>query len=722
MCGVAPLPNLLSGQIVGAMSFQAPAGRGAMPRSLVFRRVTVSLLVVLLAMVLLLLFFPWDVLRGPINSYVSGQLGRRFEITRHLSVSLGRTTTVRAEGLEFANPAWAREPYLVKATAAEFDIRLWPLLRGKVDLPRISLIEPQIGLQMEPDGRRTWALSRDTADSAAVPNIGSLTVDRGTLKYQASGQGADMTAQFSIAAEASTPSGSSATLPLGYKVTGKWKNEAFTASGRTGGVLQLSKDLKESFPLEINAVAGKTTLKAKGSIENLQELTGLDATFDLQGRNLEELYKLAGIVLPSTPPYKLRGKLDKHGKVWSASQIQGVLGSSDLSGNLNFDTSGEVALLTGEVRSKLLDFEDLRPVIGLPVSPPAMAASVPGKSAATAARLKKPDQANASRKVLPTATLDLVRLKAMNADVTYSAADIRHVEQLPLDRGSVHVKLVNGVLQLDPIALGVAGGSLAGRIRVDVNVEPAAFETRLDLRAVQLNRLFPTIQTTKSSLGKINGQVNLTGRGNSAAGMLGSASGDVAVLMGKGELSNILLEFMGLDGGEIIKFLVRGDRNVKLLCSAAAFEVKQGLMSSKVIVLDTTDTVLNGSGQISLANETLDITLHPQPKDHSILSFRSPLRIAGTFASPSAGPDKLALAGRAGLTLALGVINPLLALAATFETGPGQDADCQRALALAVDPKAKAQPATTPAAGPARPAVKPPMGLPRARPPDQLAG
>jgi hypothetical protein len=31
--------------------------------------------------------------------------------------------------------------------------------------------------------------------------------------------------------------------------------------------------------------------------------------------------------------------------------------------------------------------------------------------------------------------------------------------------------------------------------------------------------------------------------------MLGFASGDVAVLMGKGEISNILLEFLGLDGG-----------------------------------------------------------------------------------------------------------------------------------------------------------------------------
>lgn len=675
--------------------------------------------VLLVVIVLVVVFFPWDMLRGPINRYVSEQLGRRFEITQHLSVDLGRTVTVHADGLELANPEWASEPYLVKARAAEFDIRLWPLLLGKVDIPRIALTEPQVGLQIEPDGRRTWALSRDTSDTGAAPRIGALTVDGGALRYRASAQGADMTAQFSLVAEGTTPA-SSPTLPLAYKISGKWRNAPFSANGRAGGVLQLSKDFRAAFPIEVNAVAGKTVLKARGTIENLQEFSGLDASFDIQGHNLEELYQLAGVVLPSTPPYRLRGRLDKHGRLWSARQIQGVLGSSDLSGDLSFDTSGAVPLLTGKVQSKLLDFEDLRPVIGLPVRTKAVASGskTPVVAGTPVAKPPVARKADPSRKVLPKATLDLVRLKSMNADVVYSAASIRHVEELPLDMGSVHVKLDNGVLVLDPLTLGVAGGSLAGKFSVDTNVAPAAFDAHLALRAVQLNKLFPTIETTKSAFGKVSGQINLTGRGNSAAQMLGSASGDVAVLMGKGELSNILLEFMGLDGGEVIKFLVRGDRNVKLLCSAAAFEVKQGLMSSKVIVLDTSDTVINGSGQISLANETLDITLNPQPKDHSILSFRSPLRIGGTFASPSAGPDKLALGARAGITLGLAFINPLLALAATIETGPGQDADCRNALAVATDRKAKAQPAPgNPSSAPATstvPLAKAPSNTPPA--------
>lgn len=651
-------------------------------QSPLLRKTLIGIAVLVAVLLLVAVFFPWDMLRGPINRHVSEQLGRRFEITRHLSVQLGRTATVKADGVEIANPEWASKPYLVTATAAEFDIRLLPLLFGRVELPRIVLTEPQIGLQIEPDGRRTWALSRDTSDEGSVPRIDALIIDRGTLDYRAAAQGANISVEFSLAREAKDQ------LPLSYKADGKWKNESFKATGRTGGVLQLSKDLEAPFPVEVSAVAGKTSLKAKGSVSNLAELAGIDATFDLQGRNLEELYKLVGVVLPATPPYKVRGKLTRHGKVWAATQMQGVLGNSDINGALSFDQSAPVPLLTGKVQSRLLDFADLAPVIGLAPSEGGKAANPDTPAAQTDSNSAPPPDrraraAPATRKVLPVASLDVTRLQAMNADVVYSAADIRHVKVLPLDKGSVHVQLKAGVLQLEPISLGIAGGTVAGSIRIDSNPVPAAFTTRLDLRAVQLNQLFPAIETSKSSLGRISGQLDLKGRGNSLAQMLGSSSGDVAVLMGKGEISNILLEFMGLDGGEVIKFLVRGDRNVQLRCAAAAFEVNKGLMSTKTIVLDTADTVINGRGTVSLADETLDLVLDPAPKDRSILSLRSPLKIGGTFAAPSAGPDKGALAGRAAIAIGLGVINPLLALAATIETGPGQDENCAAILAKA---------------------------------------
>ena len=663
-----------------------------------FWKVIIGIALVIALTFVVIIFFPWDMVRGPVNRYVTEQLGRRFEITQRLSVDLGSTTSVRMDGLEFANPDWASEPFFIKAKAAEFDIKLWPLVLGRVVIPRVALIEPQIGLQKEPDGRKSWALARDTKDANATAEIGTITADRGTLKYKEAKKGADINVRFSL------ETADAKLLPLRFEASGKWQDTIFAANGRTGSVLALSRDVKASFPIEVDAKSGKTQLRAKGVVDNLQEFAGLNASFDLQGRNLEELYKLTGVVLPSTPAYKLQGQLSKQDEVWTVSQLRGVLGNSDVSGDMRFDTSAAMPLLTGKIQSKILDFADLLPVIGLPartsaavstakIKARAATAATATKSASTVSgSVRQDEKVTEKSRVLPTATLDFARLKSMNADVTYSAADVRHAVQLPIDKGRIHIRLNQGILQLDPLVIGVAGGSLAGQIKIDVNVLPAAFDTRFDLRAVALNQLFPTIQLTKSGLGKISGQVALKGRGNSMAQMLGSASGDVAVLMGKGEISNILLEYIGLDGGEIIKFLLRGDRNVTLRCAAAAFDVSQGLMSSKVIVLDTTDTVINGQGKINLANETLDIDLNPVPKDKSILSLRSPLKISGTFAAPSAGPDKAALGVRAGLAIALGVVNPFLALLATIETGPGQDADCTGAIATATNAKSKDKP------------------------------
>jgi len=643
---------------------------------------------VLAAVSAALVFFPWDLMRGPLNRYVSERTGRHFEITRHLDVRLGRTLRVSLDGVEFANPDWARDPYLIQAEGAEIDVSLWPLLRGRLDLPRVSLRQPRLALQLEPDGRRSWALGQDTSDTSTVPQVGSLLVDRGSLHFLASGHGADIVAEFAIDASASS------SLPLSYRARGTWARQPFAAQGRTGSVLQLSAPLQQPFPAQVSLTAGRTRLKASGTVASLVSLDGADASFDLQGQSLADLYKLIGVVLPETPPYALRGRLSKQAKAWTVAGIQGRLGRSDLSGSLVYDYAHPVPLLSGKLQSKELDFNDLGPLVGVPAdrtgTATATVAAGSSSSQRAAAPAPAPDRTAASRqrKLLPTATLDLERLKAMNADVWYSAADVQHVKALPLDRMNVHVKLDGGVLQLDPLTLGIAGGSLAGQLRIDANANPAAVSTRLEARLLQLNQLLPAVALTRSSLGKLNGRVDLQARGNSAAQMLASSNGNVALLMGQGEISNILLEFLGLDGGEIIKFLVRGDRNVRLRCAATAFDVKQGLMSSRTLVLDTDDTVINGHGQINLAQETLDIVLDPLPKDRSILSLRSPLKIGGTFAAPSAGPDKLALAGRAGLVLALGAINPLLALAATVETGPGKDEDCRRVLALASAPAA----------------------------------
>jgi hypothetical protein len=121
---------------------------------------------------------------------------------------------------------------------------------------------------------------------------------------------------------------------------------------------------------------------------------------------------------------------------------------------------------------------------------------------------------------------------------------------------------------------------------------------------------------------------------------------------------------------------VTGDKQIPLRCAFADFGVRDGLMTSQALAVDTTDTILIGEGTVSLRDETLDLLLKPRPKDKSILVLRSPLHIAGTFKDPSFRPTSRRWGIRGAVALALGSIAPPAALLATIELGPGKDADC----------------------------------------------
>ena len=652
------------------------------PRLSIWMRIGAALLGLFAALLLVLALFPWDALREPLNRYVSERTGRKFEITRRLDVDLGwRGAAVKLDGIEFANPSWAREPYLVKAERAAFDIRLWPLLSGRVVIPRLALVSPTLGLQMEQDGRRTWALGKNTSDESTVPVIGLMEVDQGALDFLAEHLGVDLHADFSY-------DSSRGEMPLDFRIKGRYQRQPLTAQGRTGNMLQLNAAGQPPFPLEVDAAAGHTRLKAKGTVAELASLDGIDARFDLKGQNLGDLYGLLGVALPQTSPYALSGELRKRAKLWEVAGLKGKLGLSDIGGEMKFDQAQKLPFLSGTLQSHVMDMDDLGPLIGLPPTERS-AKAIEGVAPPPSIAQVKRARGDPGRKVLPDATLDFERLRAMNADVKYAADRIRNVRELPLDKGSVQIRLKDGVLTLDPLDLGVAGGTLAGAIRIDGAQNPADIRAALEVRAMQLGRLIPKIETMRTSFGKLDGRIHLSGRGNSVASWLGSASGDVAALTGRGQFSNLLLEFMGLDGGEIIKFLLRGDRNVVLRCAAMAFDVDKGTMLSRSVVLDTEDTVFDASGQASLSKETLDFVVRPQPKDKSILSLRTPLVIGGTFAAPRAGLEAGPLATRGAAAVILGALNPLLALAATVETGPGVDADCQEVLAQAKRPASR---------------------------------
>jgi len=615
------------------------------------------------ALLILIALWDWNWFKGPVERAVQAKTGREFHIHGDLDVDLGRVTTVRGDGLTFANATWARQPQMATADRAEIDLRVWPLLRGQVRIPEIRLVRPDVLLETAPDKDQPGNWDFLGPSDGDPPVLQRLLVDDGRLQFRDAAGKTDVL----VSLDSGKPRDKDSGPPLLVKGKGRWQGNPFSLEGNTESPLELT-NTGHPFRIHLDGRAGSTHAIASGTLTNPFQLRVFDLELMLSGQDMEDLYPLIGVAMPSTPPYRLKGRLKRDNAVWRYENFTGTAGDSDLGGTAQINVSGERPFLKADLVSKRLDFDDLAGFIG---APPKTGA---GESANAEQKAKAAALA-ASAKVLPETPYDLSKLRAMDADVRWKAQRINS-PTLPLDDMDAHLKLNDGLLRLEPLNFGVAGGDIRSTIRMDARKQAISTQLQATIRKVQLGKLFPDAKLAEQASGGISGDINLTGQGNSVAAMLGSSDGAVALGIGRGHVGNLIMELAGLDVAESVKFLFTGDKQIPLRCAWGDFAVDNGVMQSRSLAFDTTDTLILGEGKVDLKQEQLDLLLRPRPKDMSILALRSPLRIGGTFKDPSFRPDFKALGIRGAIALALGSIAPPAALLATIETGPGEDSNC----------------------------------------------
>ena len=610
--------------------------------------------------VALVVLFQWNWLRGPVERIVAWQTGRSFDIAGDLDVDLGRVTTIRADALRFGNADWSPSPTMASADRAEVDVRLWPLLVGEVRLVAIRLTRPRLRLEFGPDGGGNWIFGEREGESRF--RYAGLWIDDGRLVFLDPRR----RTHLDIALDSIGSSDASA-APVELEGKGRWAGNAFSVAGRVESPLAL-RQTDKPYRIDLRATAGPTRAHARGTLLDPFRLRDFDLRLRLAGQDLEDLFPLIGIATPSTPPYRLDGRFTRDGDTWRYDDFTGIVGDSDLGGSAAVTVGRERPLLKADLVSKRLDFDDLAGFVGAPPQ-------TGGEEAATAEQRAEAAARAADARVLPDTPYDLTKLRAMDADVRWKAHRI-NAPRLPIEDMDAHLLLEAGLLRLEPLNFGVAEGDIRSTIRMDARSEVIRTKADVAVRGLDLGELFPSAQLTQSAIGRIGGNASLAGTGNSVAGILGTADGEVMLGMGRGQVSNLLMELAGLDVAEALKFLLTKDRTVAVRCAFGDFAVEGGVMRTRALAFDTSDTIILGKGEVSLKEETLDLELRPRPKDRSILALRSPLVVDGTFKDPSFRPDFKRLGLRGATALALGSIAPPAALLATIEPGPGQDSAC----------------------------------------------
>ena len=657
-----------------------------------------SLVVLLAVLVLVIVFFDWNRIKPTLNAKVSEELHRPFAVNGNLAVVWQREPEeggwrawlpwphVVAEDLSLGNPDWSKTPQMATLKRVELRISPLALLGRRVVIPRIDLTEPNASLQRLADGRANWTFQFDPKDPDAEPSswavdIGAIGFDKGhvTLDDQTLKTRLDVLIDplgkpipFSeiVGDKAARKAQDQGAVPQDYafafKVDGHYHGQALSGSGKVGGLLAL-QDAARPFPLQAQARIADTRVELAGTLTDPMNLGALDLRLKLAGKSLAHLYPLTGVTLPDSPPYATDGRLiaklhEPGGALFRYEDFNGKIGDSDIHGNLAYVAGQPRPKLSGALVSNQLLFSDLAPLIG---------ADSNAEQKARGGASKQP-----ADKVLPVEEFRTERWSAMDADVEFTGKRIVHSAQLPFTDLYTHLVLNDGQLSLEPLRFGVAGGRLDAQIRLNGHTHPLEGQAKLTARGFKLKQLFPGFEPMKTSFGELNGDADISGRGNSVAALLGTANGTLKMLINDGAISRELMELAGLNVGNYVVGKIFGDKEVKINCAAADFDIKTGLATTRLFVFDTENAIIYIDGTANMATEQLDLTISPESKGWRLISLRSPLYVRGPFAKPSAGVKAVPLMLRGAGMVALGVIAApaagLLALVAPSGGEPNQ--------------------------------------------------
>ncbi len=633
-----------------------------------------ALAAALIASLAFVALFDWNWLRAPAEKFVS-DLSRRDVSISKLDVKLRRNLQIVLSDVTISNAPWSKvQPAMGRAQRME--ISLAPLSifgSGPVVVPHVLLVRADASLERNAKGERNWTFRDADQDGRKGREVQfrRLTLLDSRAHY--------LDRQNDIRAFAHvrrvSDRDADKRYPLRFDVKGTWRGAPFGGRAETGDVLSVLST-GEPFPLRLDLKVGATRIEAEGEIDELARLGEIDVRLDIAGPSLASLYPTLRLSLPETPPYRFTGRLTKRGARYAYEKFSGKIGASDIAGDGNFEDREPRPQLEATLRSQRLDVADLGTLVGVERKNAKSRATA--KRAPRRAAEAKPT-AKATSDVLPDADFSTERLGAIDARVVLKAQQLVMPRRFAVEDFAVTAQLRDGVLRLAPLRFGYAGGDVVGEVTLDASAPQPTAKAAIDLRRVLLADLFPTIEKMKASGGLLGAQIRLKGNGSSIADLLGSSSGTVTAAMAGGQISHLSLSTVSLNGGEVLRLLLGGDKPTAVRCAGAALQVTGGKGTFTQFVFDTEEVRINGSGTVDLGRERFDVTLRPRPKDPGLFSVRAPVRVFGSFSDADYEVDRRALV-RGGAAAALAVVNPLAALLPLIETGQGKDADCGEVL------------------------------------------
>lgn len=605
--------------------------------------------------------------RTEIAAAIEAETGRKVVFGGDISFSLGRTTTLTVNDVRIANMAGGSRADMLRIAEATAEVAAWPLWRGEIVIQRLVLRGADVLVDIDKKGRTNFDFA-----SAVSANLEKAGGDGGEFLLQSVGDVDVRDAKVTIH---DARNGQTQQLALQrlrmrsdstevfMRVVAKGRLDVggealpFDLEGRAGRIAALVAQDKP-YPVDLRGTVDGVRLAAAGTIAEPFTATGLVLRIEASADDLSPFVPFISEDLPLEGPARLIASFTGAPEKFSLDDLSLALDDSRLSGDLMVDMSGERLNLEGRLAATRLD---LTPWLAV----------------------DDETQPSEEEPLLNDDPISFAALQSFDGNLSITAETLV-VPDLLFRDAALSFDLRDGQLRVAQAGVRFDGRTISGNLNVDSRANPPAVSLKLAAQDLDIGRMLARLLNEEIIHGAGGVDLLIEGHGRSLAEIVGSSSGHARILMNAGEVKTGSLGLLVGGVSEILPGLGSGNADwTAINCVAGDFDLRDGIATSRVVLLDSEVLRLVGKGKIDLSHETLEFYVAPSAKNPT-LNLAVPVNLSGPLGDPSISPDELSLLRRLG-GLVGAVIFPPAALLSLGSLG-SYDNPCLEAVQSAAAP------------------------------------
>jgi AsmA protein len=616
--------------------------------------------VLVVAVIALPFVVPTETIKQQVTQRVGEATGRTLTIGGDFGLSVFPQLALSADRVALSNAPGAADPNMVTLKELRVALQVLPLLGGNVKVDSFILVEPEIILEVDKQGRPNWEMTagaaEPTASDSAAPSseaggssggigglgdisLGDVRLERGRVTYRDARSGQEIVLS-DINVAVSLPGLDD---PFSVKGDMAWNGEQVGLSVESTGLRALMDGAQS--PVKLAVQSKHLTLDFTGQVQAPKPLR-VDGTLGVASPSVRDLATWTGnpLTMEGTGlgPFDLSGTVNVRDQAYAFKSAKLAIDNISGTGDFAVDMAGDKPALKGTL--------DLGEVDLNPYLPPEQESAGGGHGDGQPA-------AGASSEAAPSdwsdEPIDLSGLHAADVDFKLQVAGIK-VKDLKIGASAVNTVLKGGRLQLDLARLALYEGQGKGSVVVDARQTVPVIEEVFSLAGVQAAPILHDAAKFDRLEGTANSEVSLTTKGGTERALVQNLNGKGKVTFLDGAIRGINIAAMVRNATTAFLDKSAGEaQKTDFAELSGSFVIRNGLLDNQDAKLLSPLLRVAGKGKVDLPKRTVDYRVEPklvaslkgQGGEDDKSGLMIPFLITGPWDKPSVKPDLAAAVG-----------------------------------------------------------------------------